>query len=73
MAELTPSTWDVLTKPQGGLGKMADSVNLRASDLYEKELLKEVNIVAVDFIRGSRIVELAMQANRKRQPRNIIY
>ncbi|KAL5280728.1 hypothetical protein ACFFRR_004630 [Megaselia abdita] len=66
MAELTPSAWDVLTNPHGGLSQMADDVNLRLSNLYENELLREANIISVDFIRGTRIVELAVKANEKR-------
>lgn len=66
MAELTPSAWDVLTNPNSGLSHMADNVNLRVSDLYENELYKEANIIAVDFIRGARIVEIAMKINGRR-------
>lgn len=65
MAELTPSAWDVLMNPQGGLSQMADNVNLPLSDLYEKELLDKANIISVDFIRGTRIVELALQRNNE--------
>lgn len=67
MAELTPSAWDVLTNHHGGLSQMADNVNLRLSNLYEMELLNEANIISVDFIRGTRVVELAMQANNKKR------
>lgn len=66
MAELTPSAWDVLTNPNSGLSHMADNVNLRVSSLYENELYKEANIIALDFIRGTRILEIAMQMNGKR-------
>lgn len=66
MAELTPSTMDVLINRDKGLAKMADNVNLRVSNLYENRLFKVANIISVDFIRGSRIVELALKFNDKK-------
>lgn len=64
MAELTPNELDVLLDRLGGLRKMADDVNLNACDLYENELYFKANIIAVDFIKGSRITEMAVFLNR---------
>lgn len=66
MAELTPTAWDLIINPHGGLSEMADNVNLRVSELYEKELANEANIISVDFIRGTRIVEFAVKINSQK-------
>ncbi|XP_043864903.1 PI-PLC X domain-containing protein 1 [Drosophila mojavensis] len=66
MAELTPETWDVILDKHGGLRKMADNVNWRISQLYRDELGEHANIVAADFIRGTTLVETALEMNRKK-------
>ncbi|KAH8353504.1 hypothetical protein KR084_011412 [Drosophila pseudotakahashii] len=66
MAELTPETWDVILDKPGGLRKMADNVNWRVSQLYRNELGTNANIVSVDFIRGTTIVETAIEYNTRR-------
>lgn len=64
MAELTPTELDVVLDRLGGLRKMADDVNLNLCDLYENELYSNANIIAVDFIKGTRITEIAIFYNR---------
>ncbi|KAI8125119.1 PI-PLC X domain-containing protein 1 [Lucilia cuprina] len=66
MAELTPKTWDVIVNKYGGLRKMADRINWRVSQLYMNELGDNANIVAVDFYRGTTIVETALDYNRRK-------
>lgn len=66
MAELTPDTWGVLTDQYGGLRLLADRVNRFVSKWYENELGVNANIVAVDFYRGTTIVETAISWNLKR-------
>ncbi|XP_068151691.1 PI-PLC X domain-containing protein 1 [Drosophila tropicalis] len=66
MAELTPETWDVILDKHGGLRKMADQVNWRVSILYRDELGKYCNIVAADFIRGTTLIDTAIDVNRRR-------
>ncbi|XP_019895059.2 uncharacterized protein LOC101887881 isoform X1 [Musca domestica] len=66
MAELTPKAWDVIVNKFGGLRKMADKVNWRVSQLYANDLGANANIVAVDFYRGTTIVETAMDWNRRK-------
>lgn len=66
MAELTPETWDVILDKHGGLRKMADNVNWRISLLYRDELGLHANIVAADFIRGTTLVETAVDVNLRR-------
>lgn len=66
MAELTPETWDVILDKHGGLRKMADNVNWRISQLYQNELGHQVNIVAADFIRGTTLIDSAIEQNRRK-------
>lgn len=66
MAELTPETWDVILDKHGGLRKMADNVNWRISQLYHNELGRQVNIVAADFIRGTTLIDSAIEQNRRK-------
>lgn len=66
MAELTPKAWDVIVNKYGGLRKMADKVNWRVSQLYGNDLGPNANIVAVDFYRGTTIVETAIDLNRRK-------
>lgn len=66
MAELTPKTWDVIVNKYGGLRKMADRVNWRVSQLYANELGANANIVAVDFYRGTTLMEKALEYNKRK-------
>lgn len=66
MAELTPDTWGVILDKYGGLRKMADNVNWRISQLYRDELGATANIVAVDFIRGTSMMESAIAWNKRK-------
>ncbi|XP_053687907.1 PI-PLC X domain-containing protein 3 [Sabethes cyaneus] len=68
MAELTPDPWGVITDRYGGLRKMADSVNRFVTKWYFEELGPTANIVAVDFVRGTSIVDAAIYWNLKRVP-----
>uniref|UniRef100_A0A182NME8 Phosphatidylinositol-specific phospholipase C X domain-containing protein n=1 Tax=Anopheles dirus TaxID=7168 RepID=A0A182NME8_9DIPT len=68
MAELTPDPWGVITDRYGGLRKMADSVNRFVTKWYFEELGPTANVVAVDFVRGTSIVEAAIYWNLKRVP-----
>ncbi|XP_036329031.1 PI-PLC X domain-containing protein 1-like [Rhagoletis pomonella] len=66
MAELTPDTWGVILDKYGGLRKMADQVNWRISQLYRDELGATANIVAVDFVRGTSLMEIAIEWNKRK-------
>ncbi|KAM8717126.1 hypothetical protein ACLKA7_003919 [Drosophila subpalustris] len=66
MAELTPETWGVILDKHGGLRKMADQVNWRISQLYRDELGNNANIVAADFIRGTTLMDTAIELNRRK-------
>ncbi|XP_058123524.1 PI-PLC X domain-containing protein 1 [Anopheles coustani] len=68
MAELTPDPWGVITDRYGGLRKMADSVNRFVTKWYFEDLGPTANVVAVDFVRGTSIVEAAIYWNLKRVP-----
>ncbi|XP_035789073.1 PI-PLC X domain-containing protein 1-like [Anopheles albimanus] len=68
MAELTPDPWGVITDRYGGLRKMADSVNRFVSKWYFEDLGPTANVVAVDFVRGTSIIDAAIYWNLKRVP-----
>ncbi|XP_055611301.1 PI-PLC X domain-containing protein 1-like [Uranotaenia lowii] len=68
MAELTPDPWGVITDRYGGLRKMAESINRWVTKWYFEELGPTANIVAVDFIRGTSIIDAALYWNLKRVP-----
>ncbi|XP_053688044.1 PI-PLC X domain-containing protein 3-like [Sabethes cyaneus] len=66
MAELTPDPVGIVMDHYGGLRKMADSVNRFVTEWYFEELGPTTNIVAVDFVRGTNIVDAAIYWNLKR-------
>lgn len=66
MAELTPNTWDVLTDRYGGLRRMADQANRHISKWYIEEWGPTTNIVAVDFVRGTNLIETSLYWNSKK-------
>ena len=66
MAELTPSTLDVLFKPKDGLRKMAARTNRNITSWYRNQWSETANIVAVDFFHSTDIVDVALKANLKR-------
>ncbi|XP_012284591.1 PI-PLC X domain-containing protein 1 isoform X2 [Orussus abietinus] len=66
MAELTPNTWDVILDRLGGLRKMAEEININITTWYSTQWQHSANIVAVDFIKGSGIIETAIEWNEKR-------
>jgi hypothetical protein len=61
MAELTPTSFDVISDRYGGLRPMADMVNRNVTSWYLGPWGETVNIVAVDFFRGTDIVKVAME------------
>ncbi|XP_054282276.1 PI-PLC X domain-containing protein 1-like [Macrosteles quadrilineatus] len=66
MAELTPDRWDVLLDSAGGLRTMAADTNIMVTEWFRGAWGVKCNIVAVDFIRGSGIVNAAIQWNLKK-------
>lgn len=66
MAELTPTPWDVLTDKLGGLRRMADETNRIVSPRYEASWGAEANVVAVDFVRGTTLMESSLRWNARR-------
>ncbi|XP_059615203.1 PI-PLC X domain-containing protein 3 [Phlebotomus argentipes] len=63
MAELTPSAWGVITDLYGGLRRMADDVNRHVSRWYASDFGAGANVVALDFYRGTTIIETALRWN----------
>ncbi|XP_017011919.2 uncharacterized protein [Drosophila takahashii] len=55
---------DFLRNPKNGLRKMADDVNHEISLLYWREWGTYANIVTADFIRGTTLVETAIEYNK---------
>uniref|UniRef100_T1GBM9 Phosphatidylinositol-specific phospholipase C X domain-containing protein n=1 Tax=Megaselia scalaris TaxID=36166 RepID=T1GBM9_MEGSC len=78
MAELTPKItnpsvlWNIkeFLLNRGGLRELADDVNLKVCDLYDSGFLNNANIIAVDFIKGSRITEMAINFNKMKVKRS---
>lgn len=66
MAELTADFTDILFNRLGNLRNMAHSVNLNVSNWYSTIWQYTANIVAVDFVRGTDIVDIAIQSNKNR-------
>lgn len=66
MAEMTANVFGVVLDKWGGLRRMADEINLKVSELYRHELAATANIVAVDYLRGTSIVETAINWNKNK-------
>ncbi|XP_026670201.1 PI-PLC X domain-containing protein 1-like [Ceratina calcarata] len=66
MAELTATAKDIIFNKLGGLRDMAYRVNLNVSNWYSTLWQYSANIVAVDFVRGTDIVQIAIEANENR-------
>ncbi|EZA49390.1 PI-PLC X domain-containing protein 1 [Ooceraea biroi] len=66
MAELTPNTWDVILNRLGSIRQMADKININVTNWYNSKWQHTANIVAVDFVRSSGIVETAIEWNERR-------
>lgn len=66
MAELTPSVEGVLLWRYHGLRELAQQVNVHYDEWFRRKWWKCANIVAADFFLGSDIVQIAIDANRKR-------
>ena len=66
MAELTPSTVDVLFRPNDGLRKLADQVVRNVTAWYRDLWWRTTSTVAVDFFRSTDIIDVAVDASIKR-------
>lgn len=65
MAELTPDAMDALLDILGGLRKMAELVNMNVTDSYNDLWKCTANIVSMDYIKSSGIIETALEMNDK--------
>lgn len=63
MAEFTPNIWDIIVDDLGGLRKMANSTNTPVTEWFRGPWGGECNIVAMDFVRSSGIVDAAIEWN----------
>lgn len=68
MAEMTPTGWDLITDRLGGLRKMADQTNRHVSTWYLNDWGPLANVVAVDFYKGTNLIDVALYWNRKKEP-----
>ncbi|KZS17294.1 PI-PLC X domain-containing protein 1 [Daphnia magna] len=66
MAELTPSTMDVLFRPNDGLRKLADNVARNVTAWYRDLWWKTTSMTAVDFFHSTDIIDVAIDASLKR-------
>ncbi|XP_055603737.1 PI-PLC X domain-containing protein 3-like [Uranotaenia lowii] len=70
MAQFTPSVLGVVTGNDPGLRTSADLVNPNINQWYFNEFGPTANIVAVDFLRGTNIVDAAIYWNLQKAPRS---
>lgn len=66
MAELTPNGVGLLLGKYKSLRNLADDVNRNVTRWFRERFWRCANIVAVDYFLGSGIVDVAIEANRKR-------
>lgn len=69
MAQMTPRTMDVILNRLDGLRKMAHTVNGAVTMWFRGSWGRTCNIVAVDFLRSTGVVEAAIQWNKRRSKR----
>lgn len=67
MAQLTPTTAGAIFNLYGGLRNMADLVNRKISKWFRDEWNHCANIVATDFFLANNIIEISIEANKKRE------
>lgn len=67
MAELTPTGWDLLTDRFDGLRRMADQTNRHLSKWYSETWGPLANVVALDFYRGTNLIDIAIYWNKKKE------
>jgi hypothetical protein len=63
MAELTPSTLDIIFNPTGSLRILANSSNRNVTAWYRTLWWDTANVAAVDFFHSTDIVAVAREAN----------
>jgi hypothetical protein len=67
MAELTPTTNDIILKPNFGLRGFAQLVNIPVTEWYRQESwYSKSNIISTDFFLGNNIIEMSVEVNRRR-------
>ncbi|XKL66067.1 hypothetical protein PGB90_009487 [Kerria lacca] len=71
MAELTPTLWSIVTYKTNSLREMAHNVNPHVTTWFRGIWGRTCNIVAVDFFRGTDIVETAIEWNIRKTQRHI--
>lgn len=68
MGEMTPRSGEVFLNLNGGLRKMSSTVNTEINTWFgQKEFIDKCNIVAVDFIQSTDIVDAAVYWNSKKK------
>lgn len=66
MAEMTANLTYILFNGLTSLRDMAHKVNLNVTNWYSTVWQYSANIVAVDFLRSTDIVEIAIESNENR-------
>ena len=65
MAELTPASLDIISRPYFGLRGFAQLVNLNVTYWFERpEWYSNSMIIATDFYLGNNIVEMSVKVNQ---------
>lgn len=67
MAELTPTTGDIISNPTGSLRNLADKVNHNVTEWFRELWWDKANIVATDFFLANNMIDIAIEANLKRK------
>lgn len=71
MAELTPTLWSIFTFETHSLRQMAQLVDTNITSWFRGTWGRICNIVAVDFFRGTDIVQAAIEWNYRRNTKHI--
>ncbi|XP_023227125.1 variant-surface-glycoprotein phospholipase C-like [Centruroides sculpturatus] len=73
MAQMTPKMAGIFFDRYKGLRVMAQTVNLKVTEWFRERWWHCANIVATDFFHGNNIIEVAIEANKKRWLQMSIY
>lgn len=67
MAEITPRTEDIISKPTYGLRGFAQEVNIPLNEWFQRpEWYSKVNIISTDYFLGNNVIEITVIGNQNR-------
>lgn len=71
MAELTPTLWSIITYRTKSLRDTAHDVNPHVTSWFRSTWGRLCNVVAVDFFRGTDIIDAAIKWNIRKNEKHI--